>query len=232
MLDVFCLFVVDYIMKIMFLIIISYFIGSISFARLIAKMHGKDLRQVGSGNLGATNLSRACGKKWAYLCFGLDVLKGFAPSFTARIILISASETPATLALWLAVGTAAILGHIFPFYLKFKGGKGVATSFGVVLGIWPYYAVPGIICFGLWAVIVLTWRYISLGSIIAATVFPLIMIILTAVLENWRFDTVWPLIVSAVILCLLVIFLHRANIKRLLEGTENKVLQKNSEVEV
>jgi glycerol-3-phosphate acyltransferase PlsY len=215
-------------MKVIILIAASYLIGSISFARLIAKMHGKDLRQVGSGNLGATNLARACGKKWAYLCFGLDVLKGFAPCFTAKFILISASVTPASLTLWLAVGTAAILGHIFPFYLKFRGGKGVATSFGVVLGIWPYYAIPGIICFVLWSVIVLTWRYISLGSIIAAAVFPLVMIILTAALKNWRFDTVWPLIAAAVILCVLVIFLHRANIKRLLAGTEDRILEEKA----
>src|SRR4030042_2022226 len=178
-------------MKVIILIIVSYLIGSISFATLLAKMHGKDLRQIGSGNRGATNLARACGKKWAYLCFVLDVLKGFVPSITAKFVLIPASVTPALLALWLAVGTAAILGHIFPFYLKFRGGKGVATSFGVVLGIWPYYAIPGIICFVLWSVIVLTWRYISLGSIIAAAVFPLIMFVLTAALKDWHFNTVW-----------------------------------------
>jgi glycerol-3-phosphate acyltransferase PlsY len=209
----------------MFLIIISYFIGSISFARLIAKMHGKDLRQVGSGNLGATNLSRACGKKWAYLCFLLDFLKGFVPTFVAGFFIVSGPADSAILSLWLAVGVAAILGHIFPFYLKFKGGKGVATSFGVVLGIWPYYAVPGIICFVLWAVIVLTWRYISLGSIIAAAVFPMVMIALTIILKNWHFSILWPLIAAAIILCSLVILLHRANIKRLLAGTEHKIWQ-------
>lgn len=215
-------------MKAVILIAASYLIGSISFATLIAKMHGKDLRQVGSGNLGATNLARACGRKWAYLCFGLDVLKGFVPSITAKFVLLPASVTPALLALWLAVGTAAILGHIFPFYLKFKGGKGVATSFGVVLGIWPYYTVPGLICFVLWAVIVLTWRYISLGSIIAAAVFPLVMVVLTAVLKGWHFAAVWPLLAAAVILSSLVIFLHRTNIKRLLAGTEHKILEKKA----
>ncbi|MBN1786959.1 MAG: glycerol-3-phosphate 1-O-acyltransferase PlsY [Sedimentisphaerales bacterium] len=212
-------------MKTISLIVISYLIGSISFARLIAKMHGKDLRQIGSGNLGATNLARACGKKWAYLCFALDVLKGFVPSISAKFILVTDSVSPAILALWLAVGAAAILGHIFPFYLKFKGGKGVATSFGVVLGIWPYYAVPGLICFVLWIIIVLTWHYISLASVIAAGLFPVVMIILTFVLQDWQFATLWPLFLAAAILSSLVIFLHRANIKRLLAGTENKVLQ-------
>ncbi|MBU1260976.1 MAG: glycerol-3-phosphate 1-O-acyltransferase PlsY [Planctomycetes bacterium] len=214
-------------MKVVILIIVSYLVGSISFAWIIAKAHGiDDLRTIGSGNLGTTNLARACGKKWSYPCFLFDVLKGFIPSFAAKFLIISESITPATLSLWLAVGIAAILGHIFPFYLKFKGGKGVATSFGVALGIWPYYTIPCIAAFVLWAVIVLIWKYISLASVIAAAVFPILIIILTSVLDNWHFNILWPLILMAIVLCSLVIFLHRANIKRLLAGTEHKVLQK------
>jgi glycerol-3-phosphate acyltransferase PlsY len=213
-------------MKVVVLIATSYLIGSISFALVIAKLQGIDLREIGSGNLGATNLARACGKKWAYLCFLLDVLKGFVPSFAAKFFILSDSATPATLALWLAVGVAAIFGHIFPFYLKFKGGKGVATSFGVVLGIWPYYTIPGLIVFVLWAIIVLIWRYISLGSIIAAAVFPLVMIALTVSLKDWYFNVLWPLILTAAIVCSLVIILHRTNIKRLLAGTEHKIFQR------
>ncbi|OHB48399.1 MAG: acyl-phosphate glycerol 3-phosphate acyltransferase [Planctomycetes bacterium GWF2_41_51] len=209
------------------LIIISYLIGSISFALLIAKMHGVDLRNIGSGNLGATNLSRACGKQWAYICFALDVLKGFIPVFIANIFIIPDSPTPAVLFIWLAIGAAAILGHIFPIYLNFKGGKGVATSFGVVLGIWPYYAIAGIIAFALWGFVVLTWKYISLGSVIAAAVFPAIMIFLTTFIPSWHFANLWPLILAAVILCSLVIYLHHSNIKRMIEGSENKVLQKD-----
>ena len=214
-------------MKAIVLIIISYFVGSISFAWIIAKLHGVDLRAIGSGNLGARNLSRACGKKWAYICFFLDVLKGFIPAIAAKQLLnISDSPSAHVLAVWLAVGIAAILGHIFPFYLKFKGGKGVATSFGVALGIWPYYTIPSVIVFALWAVIVLIWRYISLASVIAAAVFPVVMIIFTMTYDNWNFNVLWPLILMAVILCSLVIFLHRDNIKRLIDGTEHKVLQK------
>jgi glycerol-3-phosphate acyltransferase PlsY len=216
-------------MKAAVLIAVSYLIGSVSFALIIAKAHGIDLREIGSGNLGATNLARGCGKKWAYLCFLLDVLKGFVPSFVARFFILSDSADAFNLTLWLAVGAAAILGHIFPFYLKFKGGKGVATSFGVVLGIWPYYTVPGLIVFVLWAFIVLIWRYISLGSIIAAAVFPVVIIIMTVVLKNWHFNILWPLIAAAIILCSLVIFLHRANIKRLLDGTEHKIWQGRTE---
>jgi glycerol-3-phosphate acyltransferase PlsY len=219
-------------MKVVVLIVISYLIGSISFALVIAKVKGKDLREIGSGNLGATNLARACGKKWAYICFVLDVLKGFVPAIAAKFLIIPDSPSAAVLIVWLAVGVAAIFGHIFPFYLKFKGGKGVATSFGVVLGMWPYYAVPGLIVFVLWAIIVIIWRYISLGSIIAAAAFPVIMVILTLVLKNWHFNILWPLIVAAAILCSFVIFLHRTNIKRLLAGMEHKIFQKNSKIEM
>jgi len=215
-------------MKSVILIVISYLVGSISFALLVARAYGIDLRKIGSGNLGATNLARACGKKWAYACFAFDVLKGFVPVITAKLLIIPDSPSSAALCIWLAVGAAAILGHIFPFYLKFKGGKGVATSFGVVLGIWPYYTIPGLITFVLWAGIVLIWKYISLGSVIAAAVFPVIIIILAAGLKDWHFNILWPLILAAVVLCSLVIYLHRSNIKRLIDGNENKILQKKS----
>lgn len=212
-------------MKILILILISYLIGSISFAFFIAKAHGIDLRKVGSGNLGSTNLARACGKKWAYICFLLDFLKGFLPTFVAKFFIISEQIDSLSLALWLAAGVAAILGHMFPFYLNFRGGKGVATSFGVVLGIWPYYTIPGLIVFVLWASIVIIWRYISLGSVIAAAVFPFILIALTAFLKDWNFNVLWPLVLAAAILCSLVIFLHRTNIQRLISGTESKIFQ-------
>lgn len=209
------------------LIIASYLIGSISFAMLIAQAHGIDLRAVGSGNLGATNLSRACGKKWAYICFALDLLKGFIPVFAAKIIIIPKSPTPGILSVWLLIGAAAIIGHIFPCFFNFKGGKGVATSFGFVLGIWPYYTIAGIAAFIIWALVVLTSKYISLGSVLAAAAFPMILIILTAFVPGWHFNILWPLILTAIILCSLVIFLHRSNLKRIVEGNEHKVMQSN-----
>ena len=162
------------------LIVVSYLIGSISFALLISQAHGIDLRTVGSGNLGATNLSRACGKKWAYICFALDTLKGFIPVIAAKILIIPKAPTPGILCVWLLIGAAAILGHIFPCFFNFKGGKGVATSFGVVLAIWPYYTIAGIAAFILWALVVLASKYISLGSVVAAAAFPIILMILTA----------------------------------------------------
>ena len=213
------------------LIIGSYLLGSIPFALVIAKAHGKDLRSIGSGNIGATNLSRALGKKWAYFCFCLDVLKGLIPMlatmpFTTPLPTQSYAERIVVLWLWLAVGCAAILGHIFPIYIKFKGGKGVATSFGVALGLWPYYTICAIATFAVWAVVVLIWRYISLASIAASVAFPVALILTIALSTSWDFANLWPLLTAATAIPLMVILRHRENIKRLIAGTESKVFSK------
>ena len=202
----------------------AYLIGSIPFGVLIARAHGIDLRTVGSGNIGATNVSRALGRKWAYVCFVLDVLKGLTPMLLARVA-VGFLQQPNTLALglWLLVGCAAVVGHIFPIYLKFKGGKGVATSLGVVLGLWPYFTLSGIAAFGIWCVCVLIWRYVSLASVIAAISFPIVFGVLMVVFENWQFSRLWPLLVLAVLMALLVVARHAENIKRLLEGSEQKI---------
>ncbi len=118
----------------------AYLLGSVPFGMLIAAAHGIDLRKVGSGNIGATNLSRALGRRWAYVCFVLDLAKGLLPTLAAGIWLDGIAGTNGLLA-QLAVGCAAVTGHVFPVYLRFKGGKGVATSFGVALGLWPYYTI-------------------------------------------------------------------------------------------
>ena len=208
------------------LFIVAYLLGSIPFGLLIARAHGVDLRAVGSGNIGATNVSRALGRKWAYVCFVLDVLKGLVPMLLARPMGI-VSETPGTgeLFVWLLAGCAAVCGHIFPIYLKFNGGKGVATSLGVVLGVWPYFTLCGIMIFAVWGICVLIWRYVSLASIIAAVSFPVAFSILTATLDTWRFSQLWPLLAVAILMPILVIARHAENIKRLLEGSETKILQ-------
>jgi glycerol-3-phosphate acyltransferase PlsY len=206
---------------------VSYLLGSVPFGLLIARTHGKDLRAVGSGNIGATNVSRALGKKWAIVCFVLDVLKGLIPMLvTARFITLP--PTSRHLTLWLAVGCAAILGHIFPVYLKFKGGKGVATSLGVLLGLWPYYTICGLAAFAVWIIVVLIWRYVSLASISAAIAFPTCLTASVAIVPDWHFSTLWPLFIVAVVMPVLVILRHRVNIRRLIEGTESKILDKKT----
>jgi acyl phosphate:glycerol-3-phosphate acyltransferase len=213
-------------------IVIAYLIGAVPFGPIIARMHGKDLRTIGSGNTGATSLARACGRKWGYICFGLDVLKGLVPMIGARLAaarvleIDSATIGPGFLALWLAVGVAAILGHVFPIYLKFKGGKGVSTSLGIGLGLWPYFTVGAVIALLIWIAVVLTWRYVSLASICASTSFPVTLAVAIAVKQDWDFASLWPLMIAAAAIPLLVIVLHRGNIKRLMAGTESKIHSK------
>jgi len=208
------------------LIIGAYLLGSIPFGLIIAAAHGKDLRSIGSGNIGATNVARALGRKWAYFCFVLDVLKGAAPMLFARFLTEVANPTPGLVSLWLVVGCAAILGHIFPIYLKFKGGKGVATSFGVALGLWPYYTICAAIAIAIWAAVVLIWRYISLASMTAAIAFPIALILAIISIPGWTLDNLWPLLIAAIAIPVMVIVRHRENIKRLIAGTESKVFSK------
>lgn len=208
-------------MKFVILIIGAYLLGSIPFGLVIAGAHGKDLRSIGSGNIGATNLSRALGRKWAYLCFLLDVIKGLVPMLVAACF-ISSPPAVTELLLTLAAGCAAVLGHIFPIYIKFKGGKGVATSFGVALGLWPYYTICSLFAFGVWATTVLIWRYISLASITASVAFPLALVLMIALTPAWTFANLWPLLIAAVVIPIMVIIRHWENIKRLISGTESK----------
>ena len=214
--------------KFALIVISGYLLGSIPFGVIIARAHGKDLRSIGSGNIGATNVARALGRKWAYFCFLLDVLKGLVPMLVFRALIEIPRPTPCTLSLWLLVGCAAISGHIFPIYLKFRGGKGVATSLGVALGLWPYYTICAVVAFVIWAAVTLIWRYISLASIIASIAFPLVLVLAIVVIPEWDFDNLWPLLIAATAIPLMVIIRHRENIKRLLAGTENKVFDRRA----
>ena len=212
-------------MGLLILIIFAYMLGSVPFGLIVSKTHGIDLRNIGSGNIGATNLSRALGRKWGYVCFGLDTAKGLIPMMIAGRF-VSSPPSTAEFFLWLAVGFAAVTGHIFPVYLKFRGGKGVATSFGVALGLWPYYTVCALISLVIWVSFVLIWRYVSLSSIAASVAFPAALAVATAATPSWQITELWPLFTAAAVIPLMVIFRHRENIKRILAGTEGKVLSK------
>ena len=201
----------------------AYFVGSIPFGVMIARAKGIDLRARGSGNVGATNVGRVVGRGWGYLCFVLDVAKGLVPVLLVGMYLRQGGELTAyRQAGWLAVALGAIGGHVFSFWLGFRGGKGVATSLGVLLGVYPYFTFAGLAALGLWCVVVLCWRYVSLASIAAAGAFPLIFLAACG-LGRWPIRQLWPLLAFAVAMAALVIARHRGNIARLLAGTENKI---------
>ncbi|MFI4911613.1 MAG: glycerol-3-phosphate 1-O-acyltransferase PlsY [Sedimentisphaeraceae bacterium JB056] len=210
------------------LVIAAYLLGSVPFGLLIARTKSIDLRSIGSGNIGATNVGRALGRKWAYVCFLLDAFKGALPMIIAAN-LIDKPVSISDLWLWVLVGCAAVAGHMYPVYINFKGGKGVATSLGMVLGLWPYYTTSGIICFSIWAVTLFIWKYVSLSSIIAALLFPIVFSLIVCFNSTWEMATLWPLLIVAIIMGLLVVIKHRENITRLKNGTENKVFNKNKQ---
>jgi len=198
----------------------AYLLGSTPFGLLIARAHGKDLRRSGSGNIGATNVARVVGRPWGYLCFFLDLAKGLVPTAAVGALLLKGGNRPTLLdqAAWLGIGFGLIAGHVFSFYLRFRGGKGVATALGVVLGIYPYFTYAGLIAFAIWVVVTLISRYVSLGSIIAALAFlPLFAAFNRPLVDYWPFGTFAAAMVA------LIIIRHRTNISRLLAGTENKI---------
>jgi acyl phosphate:glycerol-3-phosphate acyltransferase len=208
---------------------IAYLVGSIPFGLLVGFMHGKDIRLEGSKNIGATNAGRVLGKRFFWIVFFLDMLKSLVPMLIASAIVGSvalADRTALSYALWLGVGVAALLGHVFSLYLKFKGGKGVATSAGVVLGLWPHFTLAGLVAVFAFIVTLMPTRYISLSSIMAAIVFPVAYCCITVVTGHDLLGPKWPLLLMSLAVSGLVIYRHRENVKRLLAGTENKVGQR------
>lgn len=181
----------------------AFLCGSIPFGLLLVKLAGKgDVRAHGSGNIGATNVSRVGGKALGILTLLLDILKGFLPVFLAKNL--GFGEFALSL-----LALAAVLGHVFTPWLKFQGGKGVATSLGVALAFRATMVIPAL---GVFLVLVLAFRYVSLGSVMAALALPIILL--------WQGATPLVLLLWADI-SLIVIAKHHENIRRLLKGTES-----------
>jgi glycerol-3-phosphate acyltransferase PlsY len=205
----------------------GYLVGSIPFGLLVGWSRGIDVRKVGSGNIGASNVGRLLGKRYFFIVMFLDLLKSLLPMLAASVVVARAVShpTPEVYAFWLMVGFAAILGHMFSIFLKFKGGKGVATSTGVLLGLWPYYTLPGMVTVAAFIILFLATRYISVGSIGAAVTFPIAYLVM-ALTNGWQpFGGQWPLLAFGIVISALVIFKHRSNIGRLRAGTENRMVR-------
>ena len=190
--------------------IIGYFLGSANSSLIVGKFYGVDIRKHGSGNAGTTNTLRTLGKKAALFALTGDMLKGVLAYLIG--FYISGSALGGMIG-----GTAAILGHVWPVYFGFKGGKGVLTSLAVLLMIdWSI----ALMLFGVFIIIVLPTRYVSLGSVIGAAFFPILLIIFGRNTET---------IIFSAFIAALIIFMHRTNLQRLLKGTESKFSFKKRE---
>ena len=195
--------------ELLLVLIVAYLIGSIPTGYIIVKLFtGQDIRTIGSGSTGATNVKRVMGKKWFFTVMILDAIKGAVPVILAKV-LTTAFAGIGLLPVIAAV--AVILGHSKSIFLKFTGGKSVASGVGTILALnW----IVGLTIAGVWAVITYFSKYVSLGSIIALAISPFLM---------WAFKAPLAYIVYCAIGAVYIIYLHRENIQRLLKGEENKV---------
>jgi glycerol-3-phosphate acyltransferase PlsY len=186
-----------------------YLLGGIPVGVLIARSQGVDLRKVGSGNIGATNLFRALGAKWGLIGFALDTLKGFIPVLACAKLGLTGWALG-------AAGLAAVVGHCFTPYLRFAGGKGVATSLGVAFALyWPAGLVPLLV----WIAVTAVWRYVSLGSVVALPTAPVIAALLGAP---------GPLVAAMGAAAVLCVTRHISNLERLVKGTESRLGSRKS----
>lgn len=224
------------------IVMLSYLMGSIPFGFLVAKFHGIDIRQQGSGNIGATNVMRVVGRKAGYTVFACDALKGLVAVMVGTHIASTQSlnftqihdvyqgvdhairhdtyflKLPESIGA-ISAAIACMIGHCFPVWLGFKGGKGMATAAGVLIGMMPLTAAA---CLLFWAVVFLATRYVSLASIAAALALPLVTMIRLIIgsLQGW------PYFYFAAAACILAVWRHRSNIVRLMNGTESRFVKK------
>jgi acyl phosphate:glycerol-3-phosphate acyltransferase len=199
-------------------LLLAYVVGSIPFSLLLARVVGGiDIREHGSKNVGATNVARLLGWRWGATALLLDALKGLLPTWLLPNLIENSATTPH---LAVGCGVAAILGHMFSCWLKFKGGKGVATSLGVVSVLAPWGALAA---FGTFALLFAWKRIVSLGSVVAAAVFAVVQMVLLA--PHPFSEATWSLAAFSLAVPLLVIIRHRANIGRLWRGEEKALRQ-------
>lgn len=201
-------------MKEVLLIVVAYMIGSIPTSVWVSRFfYGIDIREYGSGNAGATNSFRVMGPRLGTFVMIIDMLKGFAAVKLAFLLPFYVDNEFARTGFQIGLGLAAVLGHIFPLWADFRGGKGVATLFGLVLGISPWSAIG---CVGIFLMVLYLTRFVSLSSILASIAFPVFILVIFNV-DNPAYR------VFAIAVALLVILTHQKNISRLLRGSESKV---------
>jgi acyl phosphate:glycerol-3-phosphate acyltransferase len=199
---------------------VGYLFGSFPAGYFAGRFAGVDVRKVGSGNIGATNVLRVLGKKWGYPVFLIDALKGFAAVRAAFFLTkFWPGAEPYAEYLGILAAIMSVMGHMFPVWLRFTGGKGVATTAGALFGLMPW-AVPCV--FLVWYVVFQVSRYVSLASIVAAISLPII----AAFFARWKVIDTWALVYFSILIMALVLWRHRSNFSRLLHGTEQRFSRK------
>jgi len=202
------------------LLIGSYLLGSIPFGYLAGRLEGIDIRQAGSGNVGATNVVRVLGKRYGYPVFALDVLKGFGAAKISMLVAPGgplAWNSPEIIGILAAI--SSVLGHLYPPWLRFKGGKGVATAAGALLALTPVATLIGVV---VWIIVFWLTRYVSLASVTAAVVLPMVILVVTWQDQN----KAKPLVLSSACVAAIVIWRHRSNLSRLMRGDEPRFTRK------
>ena len=198
-------------------VVLAYLAGSIPSAVWAGKVfHGIDVREHGSGNAGATNTVRVLGWKTGIPVLIFDLFKGWLAAMLPLFLDAAPADTETMMALQIVCGLAAILGHVFPVFSGFRGGKGVATTFGVLLALHPLLTLT---CAGIFLIVLLASGYVSLGSMIAVAMFPILLVTLFKSPSDWL--TVFAIVVAAA-----VIATHAKNIKRLLRGEEKRFIRR------
>lgn len=198
----------------------SYLLGSIPFGYLAGRIVGIDIRTAGSGNVGATNVVRVLGKKYGYPVFALDVLKGFGAVMMSKLIAPGQpSEWNSPEILGILAAMSSVFGHLYPPWLKFKGGKGVATSAGALLALTPAATLIGV---AIWIIVFGLTRYVSLASITAAVILPIVILVIRSHDQN----NAKPLVYASACVAAVVIWRHRSNLSRLMRGTEPRFTRK------
>ena len=210
-------------------VLCAFIAGSIPFGVLIARARGINIQEHGSKNIGATNVGRVLGKKLGIICFVLDVLKGSIPVFVVGSLAGTFGKQLDSIGtndmlLWIAVVFAALLGHMYPPWLNWKGGKGVATTFGGMIAMWPLLTVPVLLSMGVWILSLVLSKIVSLASVVAAAVLP----IMTIGWVYWQTGSLsiahsWPMIGVTTLIASLVLWKHRSNIQRIALKQEPKL---------
>lgn len=204
----------------------AYLVGSIPFGYLIARSRGVNILKEGSGNIGATNVRRVLGRGPGNLCFALDVLKGLVPTIVAGLVLGTLGNLeapPRDVWLWLLTPVLAVVGHMASPWLGFKGGKGVATGLGALLGVFWLLTAAVVLAFMVWFIVLKISRYVGLASVCAALSVPLWALVFPILADGHFPASAVPMLAMSGLLAVLVVARHKGNLRRILAGTEPKI---------